>query len=366
MMSCLTHEGRFGNPASRSHFYGWQAEEVVEIARRNVADLIGADTREIVWTSGATESNNLALKGVIESLCIQQKNFNDVHIVVSSIEHKCVLDVAGYLAKRGAAVTFVPPTAEGLIEVDAIKSALREDTKLVSVMHANNEVGVINPIKEIGALCRDRGVIFHSDAAQSCGKVAIDVADLNVDLMSVSAHKMYGPKGIGALFVRRHPNVNVVEQIHGGGHERGMRSGTLATHQIAGMGKAAELASSDLADTRIRALKDKFWQGVRSVKGLELNGSIEKSLPGILNLAFDGIDGETLLMSLSDLAVSSGSACMSATTAPSYVLTEMGCSRERAHGSLRFSFGRFTTEDEVDQAIEKVIRAVTSLNRVSA
>lgn len=365
MMECLTMSGNFGNAASRSHIYGWKAEEAVESARQQIAKLIGADTREIVWTSGATESNNLALKGAVDA-ALESKKVQQAHIVVSSIEHKSVLDTAAQLEKSGVAVSYVKPNCDGVVEIGNIAAALQNNTVLVSVMHANNEVGVINEISKIGALCRQKGVIFHSDAAQTCGKLPLDVAQLNVDLMSLSAHKMYGPKGIGVLYVRRHPDVKISAQMHGGGHERGMRSGTLATHQAVGMGKAAEIAIEGLDSSHAKKMRDRFWQGLEAISAIQVNGSMAQRLPGNLNLSFADIDGETLLMSLSDLAISSGSACMSATIAPSYVLTEMGCSEAQAQSSLRFSFGRFTTVEDVDRAIEKVKTAVATLSRASA
>lgn len=366
MMQCLMLDGNFGNPASRSHLFGWKAEEAVEISRQQVATLIAADTREIVWTSGATESNNLALKGAVEAALDNVSRSTGAHIVVSSIEHKAVLDAAAALARQGVSVSYVKPNAEGIVDVASIEAAINPDTVLVSVMHANNEIGVINPIQKIGELCRKRGVLFHTDAAQTCGKLALDVKALNCDLMSLSAHKMYGPKGIGALYVRRHPDVKIAAQIHGGGHERGMRSGTLATHQIVGMGKAAEIAIENLDANHSKAMRDRFWSGVKHLEQLELNGSLEHRLPGNLNLSFTGIDGETALMSLQGLAISSGSACMSTSIEPSYVLKEMGLSDSRADSSLRFSFGRFTTEAEIDIAIEKVTKTVASLSCASA
>jgi len=372
MVKCLTLDGNFGNAASRTHLFGWKADEAVERARQQVATLISADPREIVWTSGATESNNLALKGVVDAALNslnESATPNSVvrpNIVVSSIEHKAVLDAAAALAGRGVNLRYVKPNAEGIIEAASIEAAINEDTVLVSVMHANNETGVINPIEDIGKLCRGRGVLFHTDAAQTGGKLSLDVKTLNCDLLSLSAHKMYGPKGVGVLYVRRHPDVKITAQIHGGGHECGMRSGTLATHQVVGMGKAAELASEGLDAAHSKKMRDRFWAGIRHLEQVELNGSFENRLPGNLNISFSGIEGEMMLMSLQGLAISSGSACMSTSVEPSYVLKEMGLSERRADSALRFSFGRFTTEADIDIAIEHIIKTVASLSRASA
>ncbi|TXS95214.1 IscS subfamily cysteine desulfurase [Parahaliea maris] len=358
MCQCLTMEGNYGNPASRSHMIGWRAEAAVEEARREVADLLGADPREIVWTSGATESDNLALKGVAHFHRDRGK-----HIITSSIEHKAVLDTCEFLESEGFEVTRLAPTAQGRVTPESVREALREDTILVSIMHANNEVGSVNDIAAIGALCREAGVLFHVDAAQSAGKIPIDVQAMQVDLMSLSAHKLYGPKGMGALYVRRQPPVRLEAQIHGGGHERGMRSGTLATHQIVGMGEAARIAREEMASDaqRIAALRDRFLAAVSDLPGVQVNGDPATGLPGALNLAFAGIDGEILLMALKDLAISSGSACTSASVEPSYVLKALGLGDELAHASLRFSFGRFTTEEEVDAAAQRVCEAVQRL-----
>lgn len=358
MMQCLTLDGNFANPASRSHIYGWKAEEAVENARRDVADLIGADPREIVWTSGATESDNLAIKGAARFLKQQGS-----HIVTSKIEHKAVLDTCAQLEREGFELTYLEPNAAGLITPEAVAAALREDTTMVSIMHANNEIATINDVAAIGAVCRERGIIFHVDAAQSTGKIAIDVEAMNIDLMSMSAHKMYGPKGIGALYVRRKPIVRLEAQIHGGGHERGMRSGTLATHQIVGMGQAARICQQEMVEegARIEALRQRFWDVLADLDGVSVNGDEGKRLPGGLNLSFAGVDGELLMMSLKDLAVSSGSACTSASLEPSYVLRALGLSDELAHSSLRFSFGRFTTEEEVDFASAQVKQALEKL-----
>lgn len=362
MMQCLTMDGNFGNPASRSHIYGWKAEEAVENARRDVADLIGADPREIVWTSGATESNNLAIKGAAQFL-----KPNGQHIVSSKIEHKAVLDTCGQLEREGFEVTYLEPNEQGLITPSAVEAALRDDTTLVSIMHANNEIGTINDVAAIGELCRERNILFHVDAAQSTGKIAIDLKTMKIDLMSMSAHKMYGPKGIGALYVRRKPLVRLEAQIHGGGHERGMRSGTLATHQIVGMGTAARICqeSMETEAAKAKAQRQRFWSQISELECIYLNGDEEQRLPGNLNVSFAFVEGESLLMSLKDLAVSSGSACTSASLEPSYVLRALGLSDELAHSALRFGFGRFTSDEEVDFAAAKVCEAVTKLRDLS-
>jgi cysteine desulfurase len=362
MCGCLTAEGNFGNPASRTHFYGWKAEAAVEEARRQVADLIHADPREIVWTSGATEADNLAIKGVAQFHREQGR-----HIVTSSIEHKAVLDTCEALAREGFEITYLAPGSDGLVTPEAVASALREDTLLVSIMHANNEIGTVNDIAAIGEVTRAAGVLFHSDAAQSVGKVPIDLGALKVDLMSVSGHKMYGPKGIGALFVRRQPRVRLEAQIHGGGHERGMRSGTLATHQIVGMGEAARIAAAEMPAERLRleALRQRFWNGIKDLGAVHINGDTESHLPGAINVSFAFVDGESLIMSLTELAVSSGSACSSASLEPSYVLRALGLSDELALSAVRFSFGRYTTEAEIDLAVARLCDAVTKLREAS-
>lgn len=362
MMACLTQDGNFGNPASRSHLFGWKAEEAVENARRNVADLIGADPREIVWTSGATESNNLAIKGAAHFYSKKGK-----HIITSKIEHKAVLDTCRQLEREGFEVTYLDPDVGGLISAEAVAAALREDTVVVSIMHANNEIGTINDIAAIGELCRENKVVFHVDAAQSAGKIEIDMASMKVDLLSMSAHKMYGPKGIGALFVRRKPRIRLEAQIHGGGHERGMRSGTLATHQIVGMGEAARIAKAEMAEEAARTLglRNRFWKALNDIEAVHVNGDMDQRLPGSLNISLAYVEGESLIMSLKDLAVSSGSACTSASLEPSYVLRALGLEDELAHSSLRFSFGRFTTEEEVDYAAEQVRAAVDKLRELS-
>ncbi|WP_101674345.1 IscS subfamily cysteine desulfurase [Alloalcanivorax mobilis] len=357
MVRHLDAEGTFANPASRSHMYGWLAEEAVETARRQVAEVLNADAREIVWTSGATEANNLAIKGVIEQR-------GGGHIITSETEHKAVLDPCGWLERQGlASVTWLKPAVDGRIDPADVSAALREDTVLVSIMHANNETGVINDIAAIGALCREHGVLFHTDAAQSVGKLPLDVRELPVDLVSLCAHKNYGPKGIGALYVRRHPDVRVASQIHGGGHERNMRSGTLATHQIVGMGEALALAAGQRDDeqARIAGLRDRLWGALSGLPDVQLNGAAAPRLAGHLNVGFAGVDGEMLLTAMSEVAVSTGSACTSASLEPSYVLKAMGVADALAHSSVRFSVGRFTTEADIDRAAQNVTDAVTRL-----
>jgi len=363
MASCLTLEGTFGNPASRSHRYGWQAEQVVENARRQLADLLAADPREIVWTSGATESNNLALKGVVEALREQDAN-KPLHIITSAIEHKAVLDVCAWLqTHQRVEMTYLTPDADGLIQPQQVSAALRDDTCLVSLMAVNNELGTVTDIAAIGALLKDHPAYLHVDAAQALGKVAVNVKGWQVDLLSVSAHKLYGPKGVGALYVKREPQVMLAAQIHGGGHERGMRSGTLATHQLAGLGEAARLVQEEQAadEARIRQLRDQLWDGLQALGGVYLNGHAQLRSANHLNVSFDGVDGEILLASLAKVAVSSGSACNSATVAPSYVLKAIGRSDALAHAGLRFSLGRFTTAEEIAFALTEVTRVVQML-----
>ncbi len=362
MIECLTNEGNFGNPASRSHAFGWKAEEAVENARRQIAELVGADPREIVFTSGATESDNLAIKGVAHFYASKGK-----HIVTTKIEHKAVLDTTRQLEREGFEVTYIEPGDDGIVTPAMVEAALREDTILVSVMHVNNEIGTINDITAIGELTRARGILFHVDAAQSTGKVEIDLEKIKVDLMSFSAHKTYGPKGVGALYVRRKPRVRLEAQMHGGGHERGMRSGTLATHQLVGMGEAFRIAKQEMAqeNERIRALRDRFYKQVEHLEELYVNGSMTARVPHNLNLSFNYVEGESLIMALKDLAVSSGSACTSASLEPSYVLRALGRNDELAHSSIRFTFGRFTTEEEIDYAAQKVCEAVTKLRELS-
>jgi cysteine desulfurase len=362
MMECLTIEGNFGNPASRSHLFGWKSEEAVEIARRHVADLINADPREIVWTSGATESDNLAIKGVAHFYQGKGK-----HIITSKIEHKAVLDTCRHLEREGFEVTYLDPDSQGIIQPEDVKQAMRDDTILVSIMHANNEIGVINNVAAIGEITRQAKVLFHVDAAQSAGKIDIDVRAMKVDLLSMSAHKMYGPKGIGALYVCRKPRVRLEAQMHGGGHERGMRSGTLATHQIVGMGEACRLAGEEMAEENVRvlALRNRFWDKLKDMEEVYVNGDFSQRLSGSLNVSFNFVEGESLIMALKDLAVSSGSACTSASLEPSYVLRALGMSDELAHSSLRFTFGRFTTEEDVDYAADAVRHAVEKLRELS-
>lgn len=360
MCDCLTREGIFGNPASRSHLYGWKAEEAVENARGQLADLLHADPREIIWTSGATEANNLAIKGVA-----QANRNKGLHLISSQIEHKAVLDTFKYLEGQGFSVTYLAPDEDGVIAPEALKAALQDDTVLVSLMHVNNEIGVINDIESLGDVCRDAGVLFHSDVAQSVGKLKIDTAALNVDLLSVSAHKFYGPKGAGALYVKRKSQVAIDPQIHGGGHERGLRSGTLATHQIVGLGKAAELAEKQLGidNAKVLSLRNRFLSGFCGLEDWSLNGSLHKRIAGNANVSFGGVDGEALLLALRDIAVSTGSACTSLSVEPSYVLKAIGVDDERAHSSIRFSFGRFTSEEEVDYASQLVVNTVKQLRK---
>ena len=362
MSECLSAEGKFGNPASRSHKYGWEAEEAIEVARRQVADLIGSDPREIVWTSGATESDNLAIKGVAHFYKSRGK-----HIITSKIEHKAVLDTCRHLERDGFEVTYLDPGQDGLVSPEEVRSAIREDTTLVSIMHANNEIGVINDIASIGAICREHGVFYHVDAAQSAGKIEIDVEAMKIDLMSLSAHKMYGPKGVGALYVRRKPRVRLEAQMHGGGHERGMRSGTLPTHQLVGMGEACSIAKAEMEEEQLRLLKlrKRLWNGLKDLEEVYVSGDMDRRLPGLINMSFNYVEGESLIMSLPDLAISSGSACTSASLEPSYVLRALGLNDELAHSSLRFSVGRFTDEADVDQAVESVRKAVEKLRDLS-
>ena len=353
---------QFGNPASRSHAYGWEAEADVEEARGHVAALIGADPREIVWTSGATESNNLAIKGA--ALFNKAKGR---HLITLKTEHKAVLDTMRELEREGFEVTYLDVMGNGLLDLEVLKAALRPDTILVSVMHVNNEIGVIQDIAAIGALCRSRGILFHVDAAQASGKVVIDLSRLPVDLMSLSAHKTYGPKGIGALYVRRKPRVRIEALIHGGGHERGMRSGTLPTHQIVGMGEAYRLAKLHMAseNERIRALRDRLLQRLSVIPEILINGDVAQRVPHNLNISFQFVEGESLLMGIKGVAVSSGSACTSASLEPSYVLRALGLSDEIAHSSIRFSVGRFTTEAEIDRAVAQVKGTVERLRSLS-
>jgi cysteine desulfurase len=362
MMQYMTNDGHFGNPASRSHKFGWQAEEAVDIARNQIAELINADPREIVFTSGATESNNLAIKGAANFY-----NKKGKHIITCKTEHKAVLDTCRELERQGFEVTYLAPEENGLIDLNKLNDAMRDDTILVSIMQLNNEIGVIQDISEIGEMCRARKIVFHVDAAQSVGKIHIDMQTLKVDLLSMSAHKMYGPKGIGALYVSRKPRIRLEAQTHGGGHERGMRSGTLATHQIVGMGEACRVAKEEMVQDQahVTAMRDRLWAGVNSMEQVFINGDANKRYPGNLNVSFNFVEGESLIMALKDLAVSSGSACTSASLEPSYVLRALGLNDEMAHSSIRFSFGRFTTEEEIDYAIDLIKGAIGHLRDMS-
>ncbi|MCW0209008.1 MAG: IscS subfamily cysteine desulfurase [Achromobacter sp.] len=352
----------FGNPASRSHAFGWESEEAVERAREEVAKLVNADPREIVWTSGATESDNLAIKGAANFYAERGK-----HIITVKTEHKAVLDTCRELERQGFEVTYLDVKDNGLIDLDVFKAALRPDTVLVSVMMVNNEIGVIQDVETLGEICREKGIIFHVDAAQATGKVEIDLQKLKVDLMSFSAHKTYGPKGIGALYVRRKPRIRIEAQMHGGGHERGFRSGTLATHQIVGMGEAFRLAREEMGteNERIRMLRDRLWNGLSQIEEVYLNGDMDQRVPHNLNVSFNYVEGESLIMAIKELAVSSGSACTSASLEPSYVLRALGRNDELAHSSIRFTLGRFTTEQEVDFAVELIKSRVGKLRDMS-
>jgi cysteine desulfurase len=360
--ACLTLDGTFGNPASRSHAFGWAAEEAVEDARRQVADLVHADPKEIAWTSGATESDNLAIKGAAH-----YHRSRGRHLITVKTEHKAVLDTCRQLEREGFEVTYLDPESDGLIGLDKLCAAIRDDTILVSVMHANNEIGVIQDIAAIGDLTRSRGVLLHVDAAQSAGKVPIDLESMQVDLMAFSAHKVYGPKGIGALYVRRSPRVGIEAQMHGGGHERGLRSGTLPTHQIVGMGEAFRIAGleMDSESYRVLALRQRLWHGLGDIEQVFLNGDAQRRVAGNLNLSFAFVEGESLIMGLKDLAVSTGSACTSASLEPSHVLRAIGRDDELAHGSIRFSLGRFSTAEEVDYAVARIRTEVERLRELS-
>ena len=360
MIPYLTSQ--FGNPASRSHAFGWDAEQAVENAREEVAKLVNCDPREIIWTSGATEGDNLAIKGAAHFYKEKGK-----HVITVKTEHKAVLDTCRELEREGFEVTYLQPQPDGLITLDQLKAAMRDDTVLVSVMLVNNEIGVIQDIPAIGALCRERGVIFHCDAAQATGKVAIDLQEWKVDLMTFTAHKTYGPKGIGALYVRRKPRVRLEAQMHGGGHERGLRSGTLATHQIVGMGEAYRLARLEMntETERVRMLRDRLWNGLRDIEEVYLNGDADQRVPHNLNVSFNFVEGESLIMGIKELAVSSGSACTSASLEPSYVLRALGRSDELAHSSIRFTIGRFTTEEDVDFAVNLIKSRIAKLRDLS-
>ena len=362
MKDCLSLDGNFGNPGSRSHAFGWQAEELVEEARLNVSNLLNCDPREIIWTSGATESDNLAIKGAANFYKEKGK-----HIITSKIEHKAVLDTCRQLESEGFEITYLDPDENGSISIKSLQDNIRKDTTLVSLMHINNEIGVINDIEKIGDLCRENGVIFHVDAAQSAGKINIDLSTLKVDLMSFSAHKIYGPKGIGALYVRRRPRIRLQPLFHGGGQERGIRAGTLPTHQIVGMGEAFKIDMNEMVDDheKISSHRDTLWKGLNNMEEIYVNGSVETGYPGIFNLSFNYVEGESLIMALKNIAVSSGSACTSASLEPSYVLRALGRPDELAHSSIRFSFGRFTTEDEVNSTVELVKDSVSQLREIS-
>jgi cysteine desulfurase len=362
MAECLTTEGVFGNPASRSHKFGWVAEEAVDIERNQIADLVNADPREIVFTSGATESNNLAIKGAANFYGKKGK-----HIITLKTEHKAVLDTCRQLEREGFEVTYLDPKPNGLLDLDKFKESIRPDTIIASIMHVNNEIGVIQDLASIGEICRENKVLFHVDAAQSTGKVSIDLQTLKVDLMSFSAHKSYGPKGIGALYVRRKPRIRLEAQMHGGGHERGMRSGTMATHQIVGMGEAFRLAKEEMAaeNERILTLRNRLWNGIKDIEAVYINGDLESRIAGNLNVSFAYVEGESLIMALKDMAVSSGSACTSASLEPSYVLRALGLNDELAHSSIRFTLGRFTTEQEIDHVIDVIRNAIDKLREMS-
>jgi len=352
----------FGNPASRSHAFGWKAEAAVEEARAHVAALIGADPKEIIWTSGATEGNNLALKGAANFYKTKGK-----HIITQRTEHKAVLDTVRELERQGFEATYLEVEPNGIVDLEKLKAAIRPDTILVSIMMVNNEIGVIQPVWEIGELCREKGIVFHVDAVQGAGRVEIDLAKLKADLLTITAHKIYGPKGIGALYVRRKPRVRIEAQIHGGGHERGFRSGTLPTHQIVGFGEAARLAKAEMRseNERVRALRERLWNGIKDMEEVYVNGDLERRIPHNLNVSFNFVEGESLIMAVKDIAVSSGSACTSASLEPSYVLRALGRNDELAHSSIRITLGRFTTEDEVDYAAQLIRRKVEKLRELS-
>ena len=362
MKECLSVDGAFGNCGSRSHVFGWKAEELVEEARVNVANLINCDPREIIWTSGATESDNLAIKGAAYFYSNKGK-----HIITSKIEHKAVLDVCRQLENESYEVTYLEPNNDGIITPESVEAALREDTVLVSLMHINNEIGVLNDIEAIGKIVKQNGSIFHVDAAQSAGKIPIDIENLEVDLMSFSAHKIYGPKGIGALYIRRKPRVRLQPLFHGGGQERGIRAGTLPTHQIVGMGEAFKLAKEKMSEDfkNLSKYRDILWNGLKDMEEVYINGAIDNAFPGIFNMSFNFVEGESLIMALKNIAVSSGSACTSASLEPSYVLRALGRKDELAHSSIRFSFGRFTKEQEVKETVELVKDSVNKLREIS-
>ncbi|MFB0981093.1 MAG: IscS subfamily cysteine desulfurase [Alteromonadaceae bacterium] len=362
MMQYMTTDGFYGNPASRSHKFGWQAEEAVDIARNQVAELINADPREIVFTSGATESNNLAIKGAANFYRKKGK-----HVITCKTEHKAVLDTCRELERQGFEVTYLDPESSGSIDLDKLAAAMRDDTILVSIMHLNNEIGVIQDVAAIGEMCRARKIVFHVDGAQSVGKIEVDMEKLKIDLMSISAHKFYGPKGMGAMYVRRKPRIRLEAQMHGGGHERGMRSGTLPTHQIVGLGEACRIAKEEITQdiAHVTEMRDRLWAGLNTMEQVFVNGDFDNRYPGNLNVSFNFVEGESLIMALKDLAVSSGSACTSASLEPSYVLRALGLNDEMAHSSIRFSFGRFTTTEEVDYAITLIQKSIGHLRDMS-
>ena len=362
MSECLTKEGVFGNPASRSHSFGWESEKLIYEARGNVAKLIKANKKEIVWTSGATESDNLAIKGAAH---FYKEKGN--HLITLTTEHKAVLDTMRHLETEGFEVTYMNPKDNGLVDIDELKSLIKPTTTVISIMHVNNEIGVIQDLETIGKICRDNKIVFHVDAAQSPGKVDIDVDKYNIDLLSLSAHKVYGPKGIGALYVRRKPRIRLQPQMHGGGHERGFRSGTLPTHQVVGMGEAFKIAEEEMEsdNKRISILRDKLWNGLNSIEEIYLNGDMKQRIPGNLNVSFNFVEGESLIMAIKDMAVSSGSACTSASLEPSYVLRALGRSDELAHSSLRISIGKYTTEEEIDYSVSLIKEAVAKLRELS-
>jgi len=362
MYDCLTEKGNFGNPASRSHAYGWAADDAIGVARKQVADLINADPKEIVFTSGATESDNLAIKGIAHFYHKKGK-----HIITMKTEHKAVLDTCRQLEREGFEVTYLAPMTNGLVDMKELEDAIREDTILISIMHVNNEIGVIQDITAIGEMTRPRKIMFHVDAAQSAGKIEIDMEAMKVDLLSLSAHKIYGPKGIGALYVRRKPRVRIEAQMHGGGHERGMRSGTLATHQIVGMGEAFRIAKDEMVaeSERLLGLRNRIWDGIKDMEEIYINGDMEQRIAGNINVSFNFVEGESLIMALKDMAVSSGSACTSASLEPSYVLRAIGRPDELAHSSIRFTIGRFTTEEDIDFIVSKISAQVDRLRELS-
>ena len=362
MADCLTKEGTFGNPASRSHPYGWDSEKLIDQARINVANLLGADKREIIWTSGATESDNLAIKG---AAYFYKEKGN--HLITLSTEHKAVLDTMRFLESEGFEVTYLDPKDNGLVDIDELKKAIKPTTILISIMHVNNEIGVIQDLESIGKLCKENKIVFHVDAAQSPGKVEIDVNKFNIDLCALSAHKAYGPKGIGALYVRRKPRIRLQPQMHGGGHERGFRSGTLPTHQIVGMGEAFKYAKTEMVkdNKKIKKLRDMLWDGLKDMEEIYLNGDLNQRIPGNLNISFNFVEGESLIMAIKDIAVSSGSACTSASLEPSYVLRALGREDELAHSSIRMTIGKYTTEEEILHTIDLLKNAVSKLRALS-